>query len=41
MKRSCLRNIYLKNLSDNVNIINRETIAHLFYEKQKLTIMQA
>ena len=23
----------------NVNIINRETIAYLFYEKQKLTIM--
>ena len=26
-------------IATNVNIINRETIAYLFYEKQKLTIM--
>ena len=42
MTRIRLRNIYLKNPSDrrNINIINRQTIAYLFYKNQKLTIMQ-
>ena len=42
MTRSHLRNIISKTvqITTNVNIINRETVAYLFYEKQKMSIMR-
>ena len=42
MMRSRLRNIYLKTvqITTNVIIVNRETIAYIFYEKQKPTIIR-
>ena len=41
--REAVSEIYISKtiqITTNVNIINQETIAYLFYKKQKLTIMQ-